>query len=168
MSMELLLFQSDAMSREEVISLLEPLRIQRQRWIGGFHPDSTVRRLAFEVSGMKIGAGTHFAIGTVVIDAYTNNVSIGERCSIGAYVTLMSATGPDNSVLSKHPGIQSAIKTAPIVIGDDCWIGSGAIVMPGLSIGARAVVGAGAVVTKNVLAGEVVQGIPARVSRVLA
>lgn len=166
--MEILFFQSDGMPDAEVIGILETLKIQRQRWIGSFHPESRIRRLAIETSGMKIGAGTHLAMGLVVIDDYTNNVSIGERCSIGAYVTLMSATSPDNSVLMKHPGLQNAIKTAPISIGNDCWIGSGCIVMPGVKIGDRAVVGAGAVVTKDVLAGEVVTGIPARVVRVLA
>src|SRR3990167_548366 len=165
MSMELLFFQSDGMPDAEVIGILQTLKIQRQRWIGSFHPESRIRRLALETSGMKVGAGTHIAMGLIVIDDYTNNVSIGERCSIGAYVTLMSATGPDNSVLKDHPGIQKAIKTKPIVIGNDCWIGSGAIIMPDLKIGDRSVIGDGAVVTKDVLAGEVVTGIPARVTR---
>ena len=168
MSMELLFFQSDGMPDAEVIGILETLKIQRQRWIGSFHPESRIRRLALQTSGMKIGADTHLALGLVVIDDYTNNVSIGERCSIGAYVTLMSATGPDNSVLKDHPDLQHAIKTAPIVIGSDCWIGSGAIIMPGLTIANGSVIGAGAVVTKNVQDGEVVQGVPACLVRVLA
>lgn len=168
MSMELLFFQSDGMPDEEVIGILETLKIQRQRWIGSFHPESRIRRLALETSGMKIGAGTHIAMGLVVMDDYTNNISIGERCSIGAYVTLMSATSPDNSVLGHHPELQNAIKTAPIVIGNDCWIGTGAIVMPGLAICDKDVIGAGAVVTKNVDPYQVVQGVPARLVRSLS
>lgn len=168
MSMEILFFQSDGMPDAEVLGILDTLKIQRRRWIGSFHPESRIRRLALRSSGMKVGAGTHLSIGLVVIDAYTNNISIGERCSFGAYVTLMSATGPDNSVLKDHPAIQNAIKTKPIVIGNDCWVGSGVIIMPGLTIGDRAVIGAGAVVTKDVADGEVVQGIPARLVRVLA
>ena len=168
MSMEILFFQSDGMPDEQVIGILETLKIQRQRWIGAFHPESRIRRLALKTSGMFIGDGTHIALGTVIIDDYTNNIVIGERCSIGAYVTMMSATSPDNSVLKDHQNLQNAIKTKPIIIGNDCWIGSGCIVMPGLTIGDKAVIGAGAVVTKNVLQGEVVQGIPARLTRVLA
>lgn len=167
MSMELLFFSSDGMSDAEILGILDTLGIQRKRWIGSFHPESRIRRLALEASGMKIGAGTHIALGLVVIDAYTNNVSIGERCSIGAYVTLMSATGPDNSVLKDHPEIQAAIKTEPIVIGDDCWIGSVAIIMPGLSLGNKSVIGAGAVITKDVPERAVVTGIPGRVMRTL-
>jgi maltose O-acetyltransferase len=168
MSMDLLLFQSDGMPDAEVLGILETLKIQRQRWIGSFHPESRIRRLALQSSGMSIGAGTHLAIGLIVIDDYKNNVSIGERCSIGANVVLMSATSPDNSVLMTHPDLQKAIKTEPIVIGNDCWIGTGCIVMPGLTIGDKAVVGAGAVVTKDVLPSQVVQGIPGRVARTLS
>ena len=167
MSMEILFFQSDGMPDAEVIGILETLKIQRQRWIGSFHPESRISCLALQTSGMKIGADTHIALGLVVIDDYTNNVSIGERCSIGTYVTLMSATGPDNSVLKDHPELQRAIKTKPIVIGNDCWIGSGCIIMPDLKIGDRAVIGAGAVVTKDVPNGDVVQGVPARFVREL-
>ena len=66
--MEILFFQSDGMPDEEVIGILETIKIQRQRWIGSFHPESRIRRLALQTSGMKIGAGTHLALGLVVID----------------------------------------------------------------------------------------------------
>jgi len=55
----------------------------------------------------------------------------------------------------------------PITIGDDCWIGGGAIILPGVTIGEHCVVGAGAVVTKSVAAYTVVAGNPARVVRQL-
>ncbi len=167
MSMEILLFQSDGMPDAEVIGILQTLKIQRIRWIGSFHPESRIRRLALETSGMHIGAGTHLAMGLIVIDDYKNNISIGERCSIGANVILMSSVSPDNSVLSKHPDLQKSIKTAPIFIGNDCWIGSGAIIMAGLTIANRAVIGAGAVITKDVFEDQVVTGVPGRVARTL-
>ena len=52
---------------------------------------------------------------------------------------------------------------APITIGDDVWIGGGAIVCPGVSIGNNAVIGAGSVVTKDIPANVVAAGNPARV-----
>nr|MDP0502535.1 sugar O-acetyltransferase [Verrucomicrobiota bacterium JB025] len=55
----------------------------------------------------------------------------------------------------------------PITIGEDCWFGGGSIVLPGVTIGDRAVIGAGAVVTKDVPADTVVAGNPARVIRSL-
>lgn len=167
MSMELLFFQSDGMSDAEVLGILDTLKVQRKRWIAGFHPDSRIRKLAFESSGVKVGAGTHFSIGTVVLDAYKNNVSIGERVAFGPHVILISASGPNDSLLNENQDIHRAIKTAPITIGDDAWIGAGVIVMPGVSIGAKSVIGAGAVVTKNVSAGEVITGVPGRVARTL-
>ena len=51
----------------------------------------------------------------------------------------------------------------PITIGDDVWIGGGAIICPGITIGSRSVIGAGAVITKNVPAGVTVIGNPGRV-----
>jgi acetyltransferase-like isoleucine patch superfamily enzyme len=55
------------------------------------------------------------------------------------------------------------VRVAPVDIGDDVWIGRGALVLPGVTIGDGAVVAAGAVVTKDVPAGSVVAGVPAKV-----
>ncbi len=55
----------------------------------------------------------------------------------------------------------------PITIGDDVWIGGGAIICPGVTIGSKSVIGAGAVVTKDVPSGVVVAGNPARILRQL-
>jgi maltose O-acetyltransferase len=54
---------------------------------------------------------------------------------------------------------------APITIGDNVWLGGGAIVLPGVTVGDDSVIGAGAVVTKDVPAGVVAYGNPARVIR---
>ena len=56
-------------------------------------------------------------------------------------------------------------RAAPISIGDNVWIGGGAIVLPGVSVGADSVIGAGAVVTKDLPAGVLAIGNPARVVR---
>lgn len=166
--MQDLMFGSDAMSPVEIEQKLKRLVVQKQRWIAGFHPNSAVRHLAFNVSGVHVGAKTFISIGMVVLDGYQHIVRIGERGSIGNGVSLTASASPNDSVLAHHPGLQSAIKTAPITIGDDVWIGTGAIILPGITVGYAAVIGAGAVVTKDVLPFQIVQGVPARVTRTLS
>jgi maltose O-acetyltransferase len=56
----------------------------------------------------------------------------------------------------------------PVRIGDDCWIGGGAIICPGVTIGPRSIIGAGAVVTRDIPADSVAVGNPARVIRSLS
>lgn len=63
----------------------------------------------------------------------------------------------------KQPGFQDVIKYGTIQIHEDCFIGYGVILMPGIEIGPRSVVGAGAIVTKSVPPGSVAVGNPAKV-----
>ena len=60
---------------------------------------------------------------------------------------------------------QGGKEVAPVVIGDDVWIGSRVIILPGVKIGNGSVIGAGAVVTKDVEPYSVVGGVPAKLIR---
>ena len=64
--------------------------------------------------------------------------------------------------LVKVDGYASFIKST-VVLDDDCWIGAGAILLPGITVGKMAIVGAGSVVTKDVTDNSVVAGVPARI-----
>ena len=64
-----------------------------------------------------------------------------------------------------RPVIRQGIATRGIVVEDGAWIGAGAILLDGVTVGKRAVVGAGAVVTRDVPARTLVVGVPARVVR---
>jgi len=86
------------------------------------------------------------------------SIEIGDHVLLGPGVHLYRATHPLDSA-ERRKGLELA---KPIVIGNDAWLGGGAIVLPGVTIGARAVVGAGSVVTRAVPAGEKVAGNPAR------
>lgn len=163
-----ILFQSDEMPVAEIKRLLKSLKVQKQRWIGGFHPDSRVRSEAFRASGVQIGNNTFISIGLVVLDAYKQLVNIGNRAAFGNYVTLIASSGPNDSLLSKHPEVmQRCIKTAPICIDDDVWVGAGVIVLPGVRIGKSSIIGAGAVIKEDVLPYSIVAGIPGRVIRTI-
>lgn len=70
-------------------------------------------------------------------------------------------------VTSGHPWQAKGIRAAPVVIGDDAWIGFNSTVLKGVTIGAGAIVAAGSVVTRDVPAGSIVAGNPATVVRTL-
>lgn len=85
-------------------------------------------------------------------------IEIGDRALLGPGVHLYTATHP-LEVSERREGLEYA---RPITIGADAWLGGGSIVLPGVAVGERAVVGAGSVVTRDVPPGTKVAGNPAR------
>lgn len=112
-------------------------------------------------SNIAIGAGTFLNAGCVVLDCAA--VTIGDDVQIGPSVQLLTPDHPRDAV-RRRSGVESA---HPITIGDDVWLGGGVIVLPGVSIGARTIIGAGSVVTRDVPADVVAVGNPCRVVRAL-
>ncbi len=89
-------------------------------------------------------------------------VSIGKHVLISGKVVFVTHDG-GTFVFRDAPRYQKVIKYRRITVHDNCFIGYGAIIMPGVSIGPNSVVAAGAVVTKDVPPGTVVGGNPARI-----
>lgn len=110
---------------------------------------------------ISIGAGTFLNFDCVLLDVAA--ITIGDHCQIGPRVQLLTPTHP----LEPGPRRDGWEAAKPISIGDNVWLGGGVIVCPGVSIGADTVVGAGAVVTRDLRAGVVAAGVPARVLRPL-
>jgi maltose O-acetyltransferase len=110
-------------------------------------------------SHISIGARTFANYDCVMLDVAT--IRIGAACQLAPRVQLLTATHP-SAPERPRLGWESA---APIAIGDNVWLGGGAIVCPGVTIGDDTVVGAGAVVTRDLPAGVVAAGVPARVLR---
>ena len=90
-------------------------------------------------------------------------IDIGDDVQIGPAVQLYTAMHPLDADV-RRSGLESA---SPIRIGHDVWIGGGAAVLPGVTIGDRSVVGAGSVVVRNVPPDTLVVGNPARIVRTL-
>ena len=108
----------------------------------------------------RISVGTNFGINS---GCYVNGVGcieIGSHVLIGGNVTISSGRHP---IEGRFPTI-FARKSVPekIVIGDDVWIGAGAVILPGVTIASGTVIGANAVVTKDTQEYAVVVGAPAR------
>lgn len=113
--------------------------------------------------GYRITLGAHTFVGTGAIMLDVAPITIGEHAQIGPGVQLLTPTHPLDPIQRKQ-GWEGA---EPITIGDNVWLGGGAIVCPGVSIGADSVVGAGSVVAKDLPQGVVAVGNPARVVKTL-
>lgn len=107
---------------------------------------------------ISIGEGTFINFNITVLD--TGKVTIGKNCWIGPNVNIYAATHPVNYLeRRKH------VISKPVTIGDDVWIGGGAIICPGVTIGSRSVIGAGSVVTHDIPEDSVAYGNPCKVHR---
>ncbi|MEU3146511.1 MULTISPECIES: sugar O-acetyltransferase [unclassified Streptomyces] len=107
-------------------------------------------------SNITIGARTFVNYNLTALDVAA--IVIGEDCQIGPGVQLLTPTHP----VEPGPRRDKLEAAQPITIGDNVWIGGGAIVLAGVGVGDNSVIGAGAVVTKDVPANVVAVGSPAR------
>ncbi len=142
------------------------------RWVGHV-PSHHVRRFFYRLGFMKIGKGSAIHMGAIFYD--TRNISIGEDTIIGENAVL---DGRASLVIGNHVDIASEVMiynaqhdieredfraiTGSVVIEDYVFIGPRAIILPGVQIKRGAVVGAGAVVTKDVEENSIVGGVPAK------
>lgn len=108
---------------------------------------------------IRIGARVFVNVGLVALDVA--RITIGDDVQIGPNVQLLTPTHPTEA----EPRRAKWEAAEPITIGDNVWLGGGAIVLAGVSIGDDTVVGAGAVVTRDLPPGVVAMGSPARVTR---
>ncbi|KAI9835515.1 MAG: hypothetical protein M1819_001966 [Sarea resinae] len=113
--------------------------------------------------GYNITIGDDVVIGANCTILDTCSISIGARCIFGPNVQVYGATLPIDP--RRRNGSQGPAIGGSIAIEEDCWIGGGVIILPGIRIGKSSTVGAGSVVTRNVPRFTVVAGNPARVHR---
>ncbi len=111
-------------------------------------------------SNIELGERVFFNFQCVVLDVC--RVRIGAHTLFGPAAQVLTASHPLDAMLRRREEFGK-----PITIGKDCWIGAGALVLPGVTIGDGSVVGAGSVVTKDVPAGVLAAGNPCRVIRTL-
>lgn len=109
-----------------------------------------------------IGAGCFFNFGCAFLDVAP--ITFGDGVLVGPKVQFLTPTHPLNPV-DRAELWEGGL---PITVGDNVWIGGGAILCPGVTVGENAVIGAGAVVTKDVPANAVAVGNPARVIKYMS
>jgi maltose O-acetyltransferase len=106
---------------------------------------------------IRLGAGVFLNFNCVILDVV--EVTIGDRTQIGPGVQILAADHPRDAAM-RGRGLEFG---RPVHIGRNVWIGAGAIILPGVSIGDDALIGAGSVVTRDIPAGATAFGNPARV-----
>lgn len=110
---------------------------------------------------IKAGEKVFFNFNCIVLDV--THVSIGRRTLFGPNVQIYTATHPLDFE-ERASGLEYA---KPISIGEDVWVGGSAVICPGVSVGDRAVIGAGSVVTKDIPSDVFAAGNPCKVIRSL-
>jgi len=158
-------------------------QLERQRALVDGRPERRLGDLCFvselasvDHDALRLGDRTYIAAGAYLtgelvagadcsINPYTvirGRVALGDAVRIGAHTSIL---GFNHSMEPGTPVFRQPLTSRGIVIGDDVWIGSHAVILDGVTVGAHSVIAAGAVVTKDIPAGAIVAGNPARFLR---
>ena len=166
-------------SRHRMINLLAVLARPLKNWLRHlrlWQIGVTLRGRVYVAGDVRLGHGSVLEEGCRLIGDPC--LVIGENFYANAYCHMLGdirigndvMLGPKVTIWARDHGMRKDVlmrlqshEAAPITIGDDVWIGAGAIVLRGVQIGHGAVVGAGSVVTKNVPDWAVVAGVPAKI-----
>ncbi|HEY0264230.1 MAG TPA: sugar O-acetyltransferase [Granulicella sp.] len=109
-------------------------------------------------SNIELGEHVFFNFNCTVLDVC--RVTIGDYCQFGSGVQILTPLHPLNAALRRRQEYG-----APVTTGADVWVGSGAIILPGVTIGSRTVIGAGSVVSRSLPDNVLAVGNPCRIIR---
>ena len=150
-------------ARINASSVDDPQRREMLRQLFGAGGDSVYVTSPFFCDygvNIELGEKVYFNFNCVLLDVC--RIRIGSFTLLGPAVQVYTPLHPMDAALRRRQEYGR-----PVDIGSDVWIGGGAIVLPGVTIGDRAVIGAGSVVTRDVPAGVFAAGNPCRVIRAL-
>ncbi len=127
--------------------------------IGGYKKDLVIEPPFYcdYGSNIHVGEKVFFNFNCMILDVC--QVTIGDRSLFGPNVQIYAATHPMDAAI-RDEGLENG---KPVVIGSDVWVGGGAIICPGVTIGHRVVIGAGSVVTRDIPSDTFAAGNPCKV-----
>lgn len=174
---DLLAMQAAAREKLDRLNATSMSRLDERKAIlkdlfGTIHPDAMV------LSPLALEYGKHIHLGDVFINFDCifldgAEIRIGDFTAVGPRVQFITAGHPvrafERTQLDPATGafVSATNINKPITIGEHCWIGAGAIILPGVTIGDRTTIGAGSVVTKSIPADVLAVGSPCRIVKAL-
>lgn len=123
-----------------------------------FVPNIQLKRAFYRLRGTKIGKNVDIANFVFLEDCFPELITIRDNVDIGPNVIVVTHDSSKRCILAKD-----TLEKAPVVIENNAYIGAGAIILPGVTIGEHSIVGAGAVVTQDIPPFCVALGMPAKV-----
>src|ERR1700747_1557118 len=114
-----LMFDYESMAIAEIEELIKVLSFKQMRWLAAHHPDNRTRKPFLQKSNIQIGDDTVINQNFIVSDNYKPLLYIGKRVAISPNVTIICASGPNNSDLKNNQYVkENLICEKKVVIGD--------------------------------------------------
>jgi len=148
-------------SNQKNNNLLLRIRMKFGKILAKSFPYYKVRILGLKLCGYKVGKKTYIGEEFLVVSLISEGgcaLEIADRVAIAPRVTVVLSSDANWSRLME---IVKPIRSY-VILKNDCWIGTGVIILPGVTIGEYSIVGSGSVVTKDVPPYTVVAGVPAK------
>ena len=121
-------------------------------------PTPRLKVFFYRLRGTKIGENVQIAQMVYLEERYSHLITIGDHVQIGPRVIIATHDSSNNLISRDLP-----LKLGEVIIGNNVYIGAGAIILPGVSIGDNVLIGAGSLVNKSIPPNSVAVGVPARV-----
>lgn len=121
-------------------------------------PVHRIRPILYKLRGTTIGKNVNIAPQVFLEEGYPELITIKENTEIGPRVLI---TAHHTAYYTIDRGF--SLYRSKVIIGKNCYLGAGAIILPGVTIGDKSIIGAGSVVTKSIPPGSVAMGVPAKV-----
>lgn len=154
-------------ARARLLASVADIPLAYRKWIATYYPDAHVRRAYLESIGVVFADSTSFCnLGFFPVPNAPSDthVHIGRNVSIAPNVTCVTDSCANNGqeINSYRYVAEKLIRKADVVIEDEAWIGANATILPGVTIGCCAVIGAGCVMAKDAEPYGIYAGVPGR------